>query len=62
MAEPNGRCGELFWGGRGRGCVLACLLAALSVCPPAFGGAPAEQATNPFGETIRVLEQWTMSH
>ena len=62
MAEPNGRCGELFWGGRGRGCVLACLLAALSVCPPAFGGAPAEQATNPFGETIRVLEQWTVSH
>lgn len=62
MAEPNGRCGELFWGGRGRGYVLACLLAALSVCPPAFGGAPAEQATNPFGETIRVLEQWTVSH
>lgn len=62
VAEPNGRCGELFWGGRGRGYVLACLLAALSVCPPAFGGAPAEQATNPFGETIRVLEQWTVSH
>ena len=62
MAEPKARCGELFWGGRGRGCVLACLLAVLSVCPPAFGGAPAEQATNPFGETIRVLEQWTVSH
>lgn len=62
MAEPNARCGELFWGGRGRGCILACLLAVLSVCPPAFGGAPAEQATNPFGETIRVLEQWTVSH
>lgn len=62
MAEPNARCGELFLGGRGRGCVLVCLLAVLSVCPPAFGGAPAEQATNPFGETIRVLEQWTVSH
>ena len=62
VAEPNARCGELFWGGRGRGCILACLLAVLSVCPPAFGGAPAEQVTNPFGETIRVLEQWTVSH
>ncbi len=62
MAEPNGRCGELFLGGRGRGCVLACLMAVLSVCPPACGGAPAEQAANPFGETIRVLEQWTVSH
>ena len=62
VAEPKARCGELFLGGRGRGCILACLLAVLSVCPPAFGGAPAEQATNPFGETIRVLEQWTVSH
>lgn len=41
---------------------MACLLAVLSVCPPACGGAPAEQAANPFGETIRVLEQWTVSH
>ena len=41
---------------------MACLLAVLSVCPPACGGALAEQAANPFGETIRVLEQWTVSH
>ena len=62
MAAPNGHDGEGVCWGRGRWCVLACLLAVLSVCPPAFGGAPAEQAANPFGETIRVLEQWTVSH
>ncbi len=64
MAAPNNRVGEGFCWGRGRGfwSALACLLVVLSVCHPACGGAPAEPAANPFGETIRVLEQWTVSH
>ena len=66
MAAPNDRGGEGFCWERGRSrrlwCVLACLAAVLSISPRALGDAPAEQVANPFGETIRVLEQWTVSH
>ena len=66
MAAPNDRGGEGFCWERGRSrrlwCVLACLAAVLSISPRALRDVPAEQVANPFGETIRVLEQWTVSH